>query len=299
MKPRRRRSRSRRWPPNTPTVFAVIGDYGGNDGDEAAVAALVAKWQPKFIVTTGDNYYGQAGAVGEGTSQYDVSVGAYYGNWLKDISTTGDKCPVGRAPVNAFFPALGNHDYTSARPGPATYLTYFKLPGDGFTSSSGNERYYDFVQGPVHFFVLNSSPWEPDGVGSGSLQAQWLQRALAASNSPWNVVVLHNPPYTSSNHHPSNATVQWPFAAWGADVVLSGHNHNYERVMRDGIVYFVNGLGGEGTSDGFAQPVEGSAVRFADGSGAQRATATTSTLDFEFVTTAGTTVDAVHLSADK
>ena len=284
--------------PAAPVVFAIIGDCGAAGRSEAAVAALVASWHPKFIVTTGDNYYSQADATGTGTGQYDVSVGAYFGDWLKDISTTGKKCPVGRAPVNAFFPTMGNHDYTSARPGPATYLTYFTLPGTGFTSSSGNERYYDFVQGPVHFFILNSNRQEPDGKSSDSVQAQWLRGALAASTAPWNVVVLHHPPYTSSNHHPSDPAMQWPFAAWGADVVVAGHNHDYERIMRDGIIFFVNGLGGEGTVDGFAPPVQGSTMRFADDFGAQRVTATTTTLDFEFVTTDGKAIDAVHLSAN-
>ena len=60
------------------TVFAVIGDYGTDDENEAAVARLVASWRPAYIITTGDDYYTPAG--GKGTGQYDESTGAYYGS---------------------------------------------------------------------------------------------------------------------------------------------------------------------------------------------------------------------------
>ncbi len=275
-------------------VFAVIGDYGINNENERDVSQLVASWDPSFIITTGDNYYWTAGQGGTGTNVYDVTVGAYYGRWLKDISTTGSRLPVGPAKVNAFFPSMGNHEYTSTSPN--VYTTYFTLPGAGFSNSSGNERYYDYVQGPVHFFVLNSNSKEPDGSDPVSPQAQWLQRQLAASTSAWNIVYFHHAPYTSDTFHSSKARMRWPFAAWGADVVISGHDHNYERIMRDGIVYFVNGLGG-GTRRPFGDPTEGSAVRYVDAFGAQRVTATDTTLDFEFINTGGVLVDKFHLSA--
>lgn len=275
-------------------TFAVIGDYGMDDAHEAAVAKLVASWNPSFVITTGDNYYRPAG--GRGTGKYDESTGAYYGRWLKDISTSGRRFPAGKATVNAFFPSLGNHDYSDATPGPRTYLTYFRLPGVDFTSTSGNERYYDFVKGQVHFFVLNSNAEEPDGTLSTSAQARWLKAQLAASTSQWNIVYDHHPPYSSDTKHGSSAGMQWPFAAWGADVVISGHAHTYERVMRDGIVYFVNGLGGAARYR-FGAPVKGSAVRYSDDWGAQRVTVTDTSLDFEFHNTTGKLVDNYHLQA--
>jgi hypothetical protein len=66
--------------------------------------------------------------------------------------------------VNQFFPTLGNHDWYT--PGAQPYLDYFHLPG--------NERYYDFVWGPVHFFAIDSDENEPDGVNQSSVQAKWL-----------------------------------------------------------------------------------------------------------------------------
>ena len=275
------------------TTFAIIGDYGNGDSHEAAVAQLVASWDPAFIIAVGDDYYSPAG--GAGTGGYDESTGAYYCRWLKDVTTTGRRCPSGKAPVNAFFPAMGNHDYSDATPAPHSYLTYFTLPGTGIANTSGNERYYDFVEGPVHFFVLNSNPEEPDGTSSTSRQARWLKAQLAGSTSPWNIVYDHHPPYSSDTTHGSTADLRWPFATWGADAVLSGHSHTYERIMKDGIVYFVNGLGGA-PRYAFGLPVAGSTVRYDDNWGAQRVTVTPTTMTFAFSNVAGTLVDAYTLN---
>jgi tartrate-resistant acid phosphatase type 5 len=276
------------------TIFAVIGDYGVNDEHEAAVANLVASWHAAYVLTTGDDYYEPAG--GTGTGKYDESIGAYYGAFLKDITTTGTRCPVGLAPVNAFFPCLGNEDYDFATPAPETYVTYFDVPGAGFSNSSGNERYYDFVEGPIHFFVVNSNDAEPDGTRSTSKQAKWLQAQLAASTATWNIVYDHYPPYSSGVNHGSDTSMRWPFAEWGADVILSGHEHSFERVERDGIVYFVNGLGGAGRYF-FGLPVDGSLVRYNDDWGAQKVLVTGDALIFQFWSVGGKLIDSYTVPA--
>ena len=267
-------------------TFTTLGDYGVNNEYEAAVASMVDSWNPDLILALGDNYYLEAG--GTGSETYDLAVGKYYCRFLKDITTTGTACPVGQSSINRFFPALGDHDYDDAGKTeenlPGTYLDYFHLPGDGYTSSSNNERYYDFVSGPVHFFIVNSldrDGFEPDGATSTSIQGEWLRTQLGASTSTWNVVVVHNPPYSSGTKHGSRVRMQWPFAQWGADVVFSGDEHNYERIMRDGIVYFVNGLGGAWPYP-FGEPVEGSAALYNASNGAQRVTVTNSSMTFEF-----------------
>jgi len=263
-------------PTDTAITFAVIGDYGAASAAEAGVAALVTSWQPAFILTTGDNYYRGAG---DRTNPYDGSIGRYYCAFLHDVQP-GPWCRPEAMSRNGnrFFPALGNHDYSDA--GLDRYLSYFALPGKGFRSTSGNERYYDIVWGPVHVFVLNSNPQEPDGIRANSRQARWLRAGLAASTAPWQLVVLHHPPY-SSGPHGSTPAWQWPFAAWGADVVIAGHDHIYERIARDGIVYIVNGLGG-GARYALRRPVAGSVFRYNADWGALRVTATTTTLDLAF-----------------
>lgn len=128
------------------------------------------------------------------------------------------------------------------------YLDYFTLPD--------NERYYDFTWGPVHFFAVDSDSDEPDGVDSDSIQADWLHSSMSASDWNWQIVYMHHSPYSLGKYGPKER-MQWPFAEWGADIVLSGHDHTYERILRDGIIYFVNGLGGKSKFD-FFEIVEGS-----------------------------------------
>lgn len=257
--------------------FAIIGDYGEAGEAAAAVAGLVKGWGPAFIVTTGDNNYpdGMRETIDENVGQYyHAFIGGYTGAYGAG------------AAESRFFPALGNHDWRTHDLAP--YLDYFSLPG--------NERYYAVSWGPVDLFVVDSERAEPDGIEADSTQARWLQAALAASTTPWQLVILHHPPYSSASHG-STAALQWPFAAWGADAVIAGHDHVYERIERDGIVYFINGLGGHGKRYSFGPPVEGSAVRFGAEHGAMRVAASASEIRFEFVRVGGGVVDTRVLSS--
>ena len=258
--------------------FAVIGDFGQAGQPEADVAALVNSWNPQFILTTGDNNY----AVG-GAATIDANIGQYYHQYIQPYSGAYGA----GASSNNFYPSLGNHDWLTRAAGlPQPYLDYFSLPG--------NERYYDFVQGPLHFFVLDSDPHEPDGISQTSTQAVWLRSGLQASSSAWNIVLLHHAPF-SSGLHGSNAELQWPFEAWGADAVLAGHDHTYERITRDTIPYFVNGLGGHSIYN-FGAPVTGSQLRYNGDYGAMLVDATPINLNFQFITRTGVVVDQYALT---
>lgn len=273
--------------------FAVIGDYGTNNAGAAAVADLVHAAQPEFITTVGDNAcFGNSP---------DAAIGQYYADYIGAYQGAHG---AGSA-VNRFFPALGNHDFTDGGGLPA-YLAYFTLPGAGITQPhpSGNERYYDFVQGPVHFFVVDSFGAEPDGNTAGSRQATWLRQGLAASTAAWNVVLFHHAPYTSWSLRPGNKeALQWPFEAWGADLVLAGHVHTYERLVRDDnqdgvpLTYVVNGLGGQAVHQFRDVPMGGSQVRYNAQFGAQFFTATATELTGSFRTVDGVTQDRFTLSA--
>ena len=203
--------------------FAVIGDYGSGNSAEQAVADMVKSWEPDFIITTGDNNYNDGAA-----DTIDEHIGQFYHEYIYPyVGTYGPG-----ADINRFFPTLGNHDWNT--PDAQPYLDYFTLPG--------NERYYDFVWGPVHFFALDSDSNEPDGNTVDSLQAFWLRTGLVASEQPWNIVYLHHT-VLSSGMHGSMDEVQWPFREWGASAVLFGHDHLYERIVHEGFPYFVNGAG--------------------------------------------------------
>jgi hypothetical protein len=263
-------------PTPAPVRFAVIGDYGSGDQNAAAVASLVQGWSPDFVITVGDNNYPSgAGAT------IDDNIGQFYHEYIHPYTGTYGE----GASVNRFFPTLGNHDWDT--PGAGPYLDYFSLPG--------NERYYDFVWSPVHFFALDSDSREPDGVNASSTQADWLQARLAAASEPWKIIYMHHPPY-SSGLHGSITWMRWPFQDWGASAVLSGHDHTYERIQIDAFPYFVNGLGG-GARYFFGIPVEGSQVRYNADYGAMLVEATAEAITFQFITQAGEIVDTFTLFA--
>ena len=159
-------------------------------------------------------------------------------------------------------------------------------------SSSNNERYYDFVRGPVHFFAIDSDSREPDGITSGSTQALWLQAQLAASTSKWKIVFMHHPPYSSSSSHGSTPLLQWPYEDWGATAVLAGHDHLYERIIRDengddvDFAYFTTGAGGRSLYD-FGTPVDGSESRYNADYGSMIIEATSTSITFQFWSIAG------------
>jgi tartrate-resistant acid phosphatase type 5 len=265
--------------------IAAIGDYGYQSADEKAVADMVKSWAPDKIITLGDNVYGK------GTS-YDAAVGRYYSDYIGDYKGAHG---TGSA-VNRFYPSLGNHDYFEA--GLGNYLDYFTLP-----KSSGNERYYQVKLGTVDLFMLNTVPDEPDGITAGSAQAQWLKSALATSTAQWKFVVCPSPPHSSGAVHGPELKNRWPFEKWGADAVLSGDEHNFERFLfdanHDGVdmPYFINGLGGSYIYDFRNTPEPGSAARYNDTFGAMLITVNQHEATFEFhsIANGDTLIDSFSL----
>lgn len=255
--------------------FAVIGDYGSDDSDELDVAQLVASWNPDLIITTGDNNYP------EGSAQtIDQTIGQYYHSYIHPYDGSYGE----GADENNFFPSLGNHDWMTENAQP--YLDYFSLPG--------NERYYQFSRGPVNFYVLDSDAQEPDGVNRSSEQAKWLRQQLEISSGTWNVVCFHQPPY-SSGIHGSTTWMRWPFLEWGADLVLSGHDHTYERLQVDGLTYIVNGLGGGSIYD-FLIPLPESRFRYNQEHGAMLIEADSQSLLILFINIRGEVIDSFIIS---
>lgn len=266
--------------------FAVIGDYGSNSTGEGQVAALVASWNPDFVITTGDNNYPKGAA-----ATIDRNIGKYYSPFIGNYQ---GQYGSGSA-TNRFWPSLGNHDWSAITcsngncSGP--YLNYFTLPG--------NERYYDVDMGLMHLFVVNSIDSEPHGRAASSVQANWLRSGLAASQACFDVVVFHHPPYSTGSHG-SDVKMRWPFAAWGAEVVMNGHEHSYERLDAAGMPYFVNGLGGKSKykfgNVNTLPPGVTSKARYNAQYGAMLVTVSQTGLTSQFFNTAGTLIDAYTLS---
>ena len=268
--------------------FAVVGDYGSNSAGEGQVATLIHGWNPAFVITTGDNNYPKGA-----TATIDRNIGKYYSRYIGNYQGQYG----GGSATNRFWPSLGNHDWRAIQcsqgncSGP--YMNYFALPG--------NERYYDVDMGLMHLFVVNSNAGEPQGIASSSVQATWLRNGLAASTSCFDVVVFHHPPYSTGSHG-STVKMRWPFAAWGAEVVMNGHEHSYERLDVAGMPYFVNGLGGKSKYNfgnvNSLPPGVTSKARYNAQFGAMLVTVSQTGLTSQFFNTAGTLIDTYTLSKD-
>jgi hypothetical protein len=107
------------------------------------------------------------------------------------------------------------------------------------------------------------------------------------------VVYFHHAPYSSGLHGPSD-WMQWPFKEWGASVVLSGHDHTYERLLEDGLTYFVNGVGG-GAIYNFPHLYPGSQVRYNADYGAMLVEANAGQMTFQFINRKNELIDTFTL----
>jgi len=133
-------------------------------------------------------------------------------------------------------PALGNHEYRSGSARAA--IARFDLPRRGW---------YAYDLGSWHVVVLNSNCDKVAGCGRGSAQWRWLRADLAAHPSLCTLAYWHHSRFSSGLHGSrANVAPLWNLLARaGAEIVLGGHDHDYERFAPvDGIRSFVVGTGG-------------------------------------------------------
>lgn len=277
----------------TPTIFALIGDYGLAGADELAVAQLVKGWQGSYIVTAGDNNYQDGSAL-----TIDANVGRYYRNQIYPYKGS-EPLWAGEedATANKFWPSLGNHDLDAGFP-PTPYLDYFTLPNNG--------RYYSFIDGFVEWFVIDSglntagTLVETAGVSSVDFQAAWLQARLAASIARFKAVVWHHPGITSAATYwpgiPQLVSLMGKLKEWGADVLFNGHAHNYERLDVDGLPVLINGAGGNALVGFHDPPVDESVIRYNAMFGAIKGSVTCDLMTLQFINTNGVVVDTFEIN---
>jgi 3',5'-cyclic AMP phosphodiesterase CpdA len=122
-----------------------------------------------------------------------------------------------------------------------------------------------------------------------NFQRIWLKQQLSESQSVFNIVIVHHPPY-SAGEHGNREIMQWDFHGMGIDVVFSGHDHVYNRIEKreeKGTFYVVNGLGGKDTSNCSFNPLSPEKFNsfcYGGNYGAVKATATHSRLVVGFYT---------------
>jgi predicted phosphodiesterase len=133
------------------------------------------------------------------------------------------------------YPVLGNHD-KNGRP----YFDLFDLPSD-------HEQWYAFTYGSVRFIALNTSA----SFGTESSQYAWLVEELQSeetTSAAWQIVFFHHPVFSSGVEYFAAGDMEelFPplFEQYGVDIVFSGHEHNYERSEKNGVIYVVTGGGG-------------------------------------------------------
>jgi 3',5'-cyclic AMP phosphodiesterase CpdA len=196
------------------TVLAA-GDIAGcqHDNDEAT-ARILDRFDKALVLTLGDNVY-DSGKMSEFMSCYEPT-------WGRHKSRT--------------FPAIGNHDY--GVPGGDDYFAYFNRT---------RPAYYSFSRGEWHFIALDSN-CTITSCAVGSEQELWLKTDLQQnSNKECVLAYMHHPRVSSGKHGNDNAVAPLWDALYQAkaDLVLSGHDHMYERfapLAPDGSVDSENGL---------------------------------------------------------
>jgi predicted MPP superfamily phosphohydrolase len=196
--------------------FGVLGDFGNGNRNQYEMADQMAKvWERfkfKFVVTVGDNLYG---------SQRPQDFVSKFERPYKALLDKDVK----------FYASLGNHDAREQR-----YYKLFNMDG---------KLYYSFKapDEDVRFFALESTYMERD-------QVAWIENELQNSDEKWKIVYFHHPLYSSGARHGSDRRLREVleplFIKYNVSVVLTGHDHVYERVKpQNGIAYFVVGSGGQ------------------------------------------------------
>ena len=245
-------------------VFVGAGDIAncGNSNDEATAKLLDSI--PGTIFTVGDNAYPDGTA-----SQF---TDCYAPTWGRHKDRTR--------------PAPGNHDYHTA--GAAGYFNYF-----GAAAGDPGKGYYSYNLGAWHIISLNSEV-------TSSAQEQWLRADLAANNSRCTLAYWHHPRFSSGQHGNSTRSQAFWQALYdaGADVVLNGHDHTYERFAPQnpsgqadpnrGIREFVVGTGGAGLYP-FPTTQPNTEVRNNTTFGVLKLTLHATSYDWQFVPIAGQT----------
>jgi hypothetical protein len=194
--------------------FAVIGDTGSGSSKQRDVGDMMVQYRVlfpfEFVLMMGDNMYGS-----EAPKDFEKKFSEPY-KVLLDNKVK-------------FYATLGNHDL----PLQVNYVNF----------NMNGKEYYRFKKGNVAFYSLNSNYMDPK-------QVKWLESELAKDTSDWKICFFHHPPYSSAKKHGSDdqlrEVVEPIFIKYGVNVVLTGHDHVYERIKpQKGIYYFVSGAGGK------------------------------------------------------
>jgi hypothetical protein len=258
-------------------VLAGAGDISSCDNEGDSITAglidrVVAENTTAIVYTTGDNVYP------DGTPEEFAQ--CYQPTWGRHKDRT--------------FPSPGNHDYITE--GASGYFGYF-----GEAAGEPEKGFYAYTAGDWQVISLNSNCGEV-GCSAGSPQERWLREQLEVSNASCTLAYWHHPLFSSGSHG-GDASGRDLFAALyeaGAEVVATGHDHNYERFapqdpvgMSDpvaGVTQFVVGTGGTGNR-AVDEPAPNSEALYTDSFGILKFSLYSEGYEWEYITEAGSTFD--------
>ncbi len=212
-------------PAGQPFVLAATGDGAGGTANSDTVTSMINSWNPNMFLYLGDVYE-------KGTST------EFY-NWYGTADTFFGRF---RDVTN---PSIGNHEYENGvAPG---YFDYW----------DNVQNYYSYDAAGWHFIALNSNCGLLQNCAVGQAQYQWLLNDLNTHSNTCTIAYFHHPVYNVGPQGPSERmNDMWTLMAQkGVDIVLTGHDHNYQRWVplngngqssSTGITQFVAGGGGHG-----------------------------------------------------
>jgi 3',5'-cyclic AMP phosphodiesterase CpdA len=247
-------------------VLIGAGDIANSGSGDSQTAKLIAAYPNATVFTAGDNAY---------SSGSSSNFSSYYApTWGKFKSRTR--------------PAPGNHDYNTS--GAKPYYSFF-----GSQAGPSGRGYYSYNYGDWHLISLNSNI----SMAAGSAQDNWLKADLAANRTACTLAYWHHPRFSSGEHGSSTKSS----AIWntlynaGAEIVLVGHDHDYERFApmtsagkldnARGIREFVVGMGGTGHRS--MGKIANSVARNANTYGVLKLTLAPTSYQWEFIPVAGGT----------
>jgi len=254
----------------TPGVVLVgAGDIASCSSDGDAATAKLLDGIDGSVFTLGDNAY-EHGTKAEFRRCYGPT-------WGRQLARTK--------------PTPGNHDYGT--PGAAGYFRYF-----GAAAGDPTTGWYAYDAGAWRVYVLNSNCAHIGGCDAGSAQERWLRQDLAANPRACVLAMWHHPRFSSGEHgnDPITQALWQDLSDAGAELILNGHDHTYERFAAQsptgqadperGIVEMVVGTGGR-SHYGFPIIRDNSLVRDDTTYGVLRLVLSAGGWSFEFVPVAG------------
>jgi len=260
--------------PGEMVVMVGAGDIADCERQQDSLTADALERIDGIVFTLGDHAYPDASA-----EDFEKCYGPTWGRpSIKDRTR----------------PTIGDDDYDTS--GAAPYFEYFgEAAGDPATG------YYAYDAGAWRVYVINSVCRVIGGCGAGSAEEAWLRADLKGNPRECVLAMWHKPYFTSEPSGGSDSMRQMWRVLYeeGADVVLNGDHHAYERFAaqtpageldeKRGIVEFVVGTGG-GAPESFGTPLPNSLVRAERVSGVLRLELSPTSYRFEFIDVAGTDV---------